>query len=81
LDPYDAGCFGNEKLAAIEACRNNQCPASNGAVCSSHGVCTAGKCACDIGYFGVDCSLKNNLFEKCQRFDQLGGDVCTRLVF
>jgi len=81
LDPYDAGCFGNEKLAAIEACRNNQCPAPNGAVCSSHGICTAGKCACDTGYFSSDCSLKNNLFEKCQRFDQLGGNVCTRLVF
>ncbi len=25
--------------------------------CSSHGVCIRGQCACDVGFFGIDCSI------------------------
>jgi len=77
LDPYDAGCFGSDKIAAIQNCRNSVCPAS----CSGHGTCNAGKCDCDLNYFGSDCSVSNNLYEKCIQFNQLSGTICTRLVF
>jgi len=81
LQKYVAGCFGNEKLSAIERCRNGECPAPNGVVCSGHGNCNSGQCQCDIGYFGNDCSFRTQIFEQCRRVDQLAGDVCVRLIF
>jgi len=77
VEPYDAGCFGSPKLAAIQNCRDAACPAS----CSGHGICNAGTCDCDVNYFGSDCSVSNNLFEKCIQVNQLSGDICTRLLF
>lgn len=77
LDPYDAGCLQSDQIAAIQNCRNSVCPAS----CSGHGTCNAGKCDCDLNYFGSDCSVSSNLFEKCIQVNQLTGNICTRLVF
>jgi len=81
LEPYNAGCFGNDKLINVENCRNGNCPVVNNAVCDNHGTCASGKCACDSGWFGGDCSYSTKIFEQCRRVDQLSGDVCTRLIF
>jgi len=81
LDPYEAGCFGNDKLIAIENCKNGQCPAPNNLICSNHGSCNAGKCSCDKNWFGGDCSYPAKIFEQCRQVDRLSGNVCVRLVF
>jgi len=81
LQKYEAGCFENEKLDAVMRCRNSECPTPNGLVCSGHGVCNSGKCQCNVGYFGSDCGFQTQLFERCQRVDQLAGDICVRLIF
>jgi len=81
LAPYSAGCFSNDKLAYLENCRNSECPAPSGNVCSNHGTCNNGKCECANSWFGTDCSVSSQLFEQCRRVDQLAGDVCTRLIF
>jgi len=81
LSKYNAGCFTSSRLDDLERCRNTQCPSVNQQLCSGHGNCINGKCNCGTGWFGSDCSYSATLFEKCQRVDQLSGNVCVRLVF
>jgi len=77
LPASSAGCFPNSVLQNVIDCRSEQCPN----MCSGQGACNAGQCECNSGWFGSDCSVSKNLFEQCQKIDNITGSVCVRLVF
>lgn len=37
-------------------CEGMSCPMTNGKLCSGQGECSCGKCRCEEGYTGDDCS-------------------------
>ena len=51
----NAGCACYEYYASDE-CELHVCPKN----CSGKGVCEAGRCQCEVGRRGVDCSLASN---------------------